>query len=71
MGRSGLETRLQNSVFHLLRTKRPEEWVASIARTKKEEPLAYMVKVQVSSRCGEAADIGAKIVIDRGKFESD
>jgi len=25
LGRSGLETRLQNAVFHLLRTKGPEQ----------------------------------------------
>ena len=47
LGRSGLETRLQNAVFHLLRNKKLEEWVVNAARTRRKEPLAYMVKVQV------------------------
>ncbi|CAB4070167.1 TBC1 domain family member 19 [Lepeophtheirus salmonis] len=46
LSRSGIETRLQNAVFHLLRTKGPEEWVRPADRNKKKEPLSYIVKIQ-------------------------
>ena len=58
LNRSGLETRLQNAVFHLLRTKTPEQWAGEQntsgyalnqgCSAKKREPLAYMIKIQVS-----------------------
>ena len=58
LNRSGLETRLQNAVFHLLRTKTPEQWageqytsgyaMSQGCSAKKREPLAYMIKIQVS-----------------------
>ena len=54
--------RLQNAVFHLLRTKAPEQWVSGqgclsggagagamagcAGMGKNREPLAYMVKIQ-------------------------
>ena len=49
LGRSGIETRLQNAVFHLLRTKAPAQWVMHSHQTRQQEPLAYMLKIQV--RC--------------------
>ena len=58
LSKSGLETRLQNAVFHLLRTKTPEQWAGEQfgsvygmnqgCSAKKPEPLAYMIKIQVS-----------------------
>ena len=45
--RSGIETRLQNAVFHLLRTKAPGPWVIHSHQTRQQEPLAYMLKIQV------------------------
>ena len=58
LNKSGLETRLQNAVFHLLRTKTPEQWAGEQSTSgyalnqgcsaKKREPLAYMIKIQVS-----------------------
>lgn len=43
------DRRLQNAVFHLLRKKRPEEWMMiSQQPARRQEPLAYIVKIQVS-----------------------
>ena len=47
--RSGIETRLQNAVFHLLRTKAPAQWLIHSHQTRQQEPLAYMLKIQVRS----------------------
>ncbi len=46
--RSGIETRLQNAVFHLLRTKGSDHWALHSHQTRRQEPLAYMIKIQVS-----------------------
>lgn len=45
--RSGIETRLQNAVFHLLRTQAPAQWVIHSQQTRQQEPLVYMLKIQV------------------------
>lgn len=50
--RSGIETRLQNAVFHLLRTKAPGPWVIHSHQTRQQEPLAYMLKIQVRTKEG-------------------
>lgn len=49
--RSGIETRLQNAVFHLLRTKAAPQWLIHSHQTRQQEPLAYMLKIQVRKSC--------------------
>ena len=39
--------KFQNAVFHLLRTKGPEHWFAAANQAKRQEPLSYMIKIQV------------------------
>ena len=45
--RSGIETRIQNAVFHLLRNKSNGELILQAHQAIKQEPLAYMMKIQV------------------------
>ena len=49
MFRSGIETRIQNAVFHLLRNKSNGELLLQAHQTIKQEPLAYMIKIQVGN----------------------
>ena len=70
LNRSGLETRLQNAVFHLLKSKPPEQWAGEKftsgygmnqgCSTKKREPLAYMIKIQVCARSLHSLELNLK-----------
>ncbi len=72
--------RLQNAVFHLLRSKRFEEWMGSAShqQARRQEPLAYIVKVQhqwerriMKSLNSMSSDLGLCLAKPRCQEEQD
>ena len=66
--RSGIETRIQNAVFHLLRNKSNGELINfKSVQAIKQEPLAYMIKIQVKY---VEANFNKKVIIPLRIFKS-